>query len=114
MANLREPRITLPALRALALFLENHPEPLAGADIFNRTKMFSGTLYPVLARLEKAGWLVSDWEDIDPTLAGRPRRRLYRLTAVGYGRARSEFAKLEKEAGGFIMPGWATPKAGPA
>ena len=43
-----------------------------------------GNLYRVLERMEKAGWLVSAWES--PELATnerRPRRRLYRLTALG-------------------------------
>ena len=43
-----------------------------------------GTLYRALDRLEEAGLLASRWED--PLIAadeGRPRRRLYRLTAAG-------------------------------
>lgn len=41
-----------------------------------------GTLYRALGRLEKAGALLSHWED--PRLAeGRPRRRLYSVTADG-------------------------------
>jgi PadR family transcriptional regulator PadR len=43
-----------------------------------------GTLYRALDRLEEAGLLASRWED--PLIAadeGRPRRRLYRLTASG-------------------------------
>ncbi|MEX0799857.1 MAG: helix-turn-helix transcriptional regulator [Dehalococcoidia bacterium] len=43
-----------------------------------------GTLYRALDRMEKAGLLESEWED--PMLAageGRPRRRLYRVTAAG-------------------------------
>jgi PadR family transcriptional regulator PadR len=43
-----------------------------------------GTLYRALSRLEKAGFLTSQWEDIS-SLAGesRPRRRLYRITEAG-------------------------------
>ncbi|MGH2703708.1 MAG: PadR family transcriptional regulator [Actinomycetota bacterium] len=43
-----------------------------------------GTLYKALDRLEQAGLLVSHWED-PPVAAAelRPRRRLYRLTALG-------------------------------
>ena len=41
--------------------------------------MGSGTLYPLLARLEAAGWFTSEWEDVDPSEVGRPRRRLYKL-----------------------------------
>ncbi len=43
-----------------------------------------GTLYRALDRLEEAGLLASRWED--PLIAadqGRPRRRLYQLTAAG-------------------------------
>lgn len=40
----------------------------------------SGTIYPVLAKLEKAGWLESRW---DESAKGRQRRRLYRLTGLG-------------------------------
>jgi len=43
-----------------------------------------GTLYRALDRLERAGYLEREWED--PMIAaaeGRPRRRLYRITATG-------------------------------
>lgn len=43
-----------------------------------------GTLYKALDRLERAGVLTSRWED--PTYAAeaaRPRRRFYRMTAIG-------------------------------
>jgi len=40
-----------------------------------------GTLYKALARLEEMGLLDSRWEDDPPD--GRPRRRLYQLTAAG-------------------------------
>jgi DNA-binding PadR family transcriptional regulator len=43
-----------------------------------------GTLYKALARLDEAGLLEDQWEDADAALvAGRPRRRLYRLTGAG-------------------------------
>ena len=43
-----------------------------------------GTLYKALDRLETAGLLESSWEDPDRAAAeGRPRRRLYRVTAAG-------------------------------
>ena len=41
----------------------------------------SGTIYPVLDRLMKAGWISDRWEDSPPS--DRPRRRLYELTATG-------------------------------
>lgn len=43
-----------------------------------------GTLYKALARLERTGLVASRWEDADIALAaGRPRRRLYAVTADG-------------------------------
>jgi PadR family transcriptional regulator, regulatory protein PadR len=45
-----------------------------------------GTLYKALERLERAGYLESRWEDPHAAAsAGRPRRRFYRVTAVGEG-----------------------------
>lgn len=40
-----------------------------------------GTLYKALGRLEEMGLLISRWEEAPPE--GRPRRRLYELTAAG-------------------------------
>ena len=43
-----------------------------------------GTLYKALDRLEKRGFLASHWEDADIAVdEGRPRRRLYTVTAAG-------------------------------
>lgn len=43
-----------------------------------------GTLYKALDRLERAGLLSSHWEDPDVAAEeGRPRRRLYTVTANG-------------------------------
>ncbi|MBC7723451.1 MAG: helix-turn-helix transcriptional regulator [Burkholderiaceae bacterium] len=49
-----------------------------------------GTVYPLLDRLERAGWVRSEWED-DPARTG-PRRRLYELTAGGALAARAAVA----------------------
>jgi len=58
-------------------------DELSGAEIGKRTKLASGTLYPILFRLEEVGWLQSQWEVEDPAVLGRPRRRFYRMTAEG-------------------------------
>lgn len=52
-----------------------------GYDLARATGLKSGTLYPILARLASRGLLESVWEQAPPE--GRPRRHLYRLTAVG-------------------------------
>lgn len=90
----RDVRMSLQTLHVLEAFLANPAEQLSGADVQKRTGLASGTLYPILLRLESAGWFVSRWESIDPASAGRPRRRLYRLTASGLARASEVFASL--------------------
>ncbi|MGK5682873.1 helix-turn-helix transcriptional regulator [Actinoplanes sp. URMC 104] len=47
----------------------------------SRSLTAHGTLYKALGRLEELGLLTSAWED--PPVEGRPRRRLYELTARG-------------------------------
>ncbi len=86
-SNLGDIRVTGPVLRVLTYFLECHPKPASGADIINDRRILSGTLYPLLDRLSVAGLLKSEWEDVDPSIVGRPRKRLYRLTADGVIRA---------------------------
>jgi len=86
--------MSLQTLQVLETFLENPAAQLCGADVQKRCRLASGTLYPILLRLESAGWFVSRWEAIDPASAGRPRRRLYRLTPGGLARASEVFASF--------------------
>ena len=90
----RDPRLSHQTLRVLRLFVEKPREGLAGSDIWKETRILSGTLYPILVRLEDAGWLKSWWEELDPSVAGRPRKRLYRLTGLGYNKARAALHDL--------------------
>lgn len=92
----RDVRMSLQTLRVLEAFLEDLTGALSGADLIKRCKLASGTLYPILLRLESAGWFVSRWESIDPASAGRPRRRLYRLTPTGVRRASEVFASFSR------------------
>jgi PadR family transcriptional regulator PadR len=86
--------MSLQTLRVLEAFLENPSDEWSGADVQKRSGLASGTLYPILLRLESAGWFVSRWESIDPVTAGRPRRRLYRLTPNGLARGSEVFASF--------------------
>jgi PadR family transcriptional regulator, regulatory protein PadR len=55
-----------------------------GFDIMDATYLPSGTVYPVLSRLEKSGLVQSRWEDQAVAQEdGRPARRYYRLTEDG-------------------------------
>lgn len=56
---------------------------VCGVDLRRLTGLSTGTLYPLLRRLEERAWMSSVWEEIDPVQEGRPRRRLYRLTEAG-------------------------------
>ncbi len=51
-----------------------------GYDLCRATGLKSGTLYPLLIRLEGQGHLEAQWL---PAENGRPPRHAYRLTATG-------------------------------
>lgn len=51
-----------------------------------------GGLYKALHRLETAGLVESAWEDVNPREAGRPKRRIYHLTAGGGVRFKRDLA----------------------
>jgi PadR family transcriptional regulator, regulatory protein PadR len=68
---------------------------LSGAQIARITGLASGTLYPLLLRLERAGCVESRWEADDPHALGRPRRRFYQVTPLGEKNARTEAQRLE-------------------
>ena len=65
----------------LAALLAAASEWHYGYDLSKETGLKSGTLYPILMRLETHGWLEARWEDAP--LAGKPPRHLYKLTAQG-------------------------------
>jgi PadR family transcriptional regulator, regulatory protein PadR len=88
-------RLTQPTLRVLRFLIDKPLEARSGAEIAKATSLGSGTLYPMLGRLEGAGWLSSEWERIDPREAGRPRRRFYKLTADGHKNAYRVLAELQ-------------------
>ena len=55
-----------------------------GFQIMEATGLPSGTVYPVLRRLEREGAVDSEWEDASEARdAGRRQRRVYRLTGSG-------------------------------
>jgi len=52
-----------------------------GYDLSKETGLKSGTLYPILMRLESQGWLEARWEEAPQS--GKPPRHLYQITALG-------------------------------
>jgi PadR family transcriptional regulator PadR len=56
-----------------------------GFEIMRAAHLPSGTVYPLLRRLEAAGLLASRWEDLDEARGeGRPLRRYYEPTPAGH------------------------------
>src|ERR1700712_1208923 len=92
-----KPRMTLSTQAVLGAFLQEPTRDQYGLQICATTGLASGTLHPILARLEHLGWIESDWEDIDPQKEGRPRRRYYHLTADGLASARTAVAEAPAE-----------------
>jgi DNA-binding PadR family transcriptional regulator len=67
--------------------------PHYGYDLMKAAKLASGTLYPMLARLQQDGLVDSEWEAPRDDAGGRPPRKYYRLTAEGLRVARLELAQ---------------------
>ena len=65
-----------------------------GYDLCRKAGIKSGTLYPLLIRLEAQGYLEAEWQE--PAERGRPPRHAYRLTARGRQLA-DEHPPLESE-----------------
>jgi len=75
-------RMTIPLTRVLRVLLENPGQKMWGFDLGKKADLRSGTIYPLLARLEDAGWVTTEWEEIKKS-EGRPPRRYYQMTEVG-------------------------------
>jgi DNA-binding PadR family transcriptional regulator len=95
----QEPRLTQQTLKVLGALVSGRVRELSGAEIAKLTDLPSGTLYPILYRLEQFGWATSNWEVGDPVSLGRPRRRYYKVTAEGAKRVREIVRELTPTTG---------------
>lgn len=86
--------LSTPFVVVLAYFLESPSRLRYGLEISRDTGVRPNRMYPLLARLEADGWLESGWEDVDPHAAGRPARRLYRMTQRGSAEAWNELGPI--------------------
>jgi len=92
-------RITPATIDVLSV-LDSSGEAVWGMLVIKSSGRPAGSVYPILERLEQAGWVTSAWED-DPERVG-PRRRFYELTSDGASAARSaigEFARKHAQPG---------------
>ena len=92
------PRMTIPTQLVLRALLEDPARELYGVEIGSAAGLPSGTVHPILARLESLRWVESRWEDIDTRVEGRPARRYYRLTASGVESVRAALARAYQPA----------------
>lgn len=84
-------KMTAPLERVLRAFLEDPVAPRYGYDLMKAAGLKSGTLYPMLGRLEDDRLVTSAWET--PQQDGQRPRKYYQLTAEGIQIARVEIAQ---------------------
>jgi DNA-binding PadR family transcriptional regulator len=90
------PRMTLQTQLVLGELMADPARRIHGFELCAATGLPSGTVYPILLRLERLGWLKSEWEEPDVHVpAGRPRRRYYRLSEDGAASARTALRAAE-------------------
>ena len=84
-------RITEATVAVLEV-LSRSDESSWGLQIIKSSGKPAGSVYPILERLEKAGWVTSFWED--STERSGPRRRYYELTEGGATAAAAAIQKV--------------------
>lgn len=114
--------MTMPTLTVLRLMVDDPTHDYYGWELCQDAGLPSGTVYPILARLEEAGWLTSAKEMLDGAHQPQRRhprrpRRFYRLTSDGAERARDALAEAQqalrskvnlRPVPGFLQPGGTT------
>ena len=91
-------KLTGPLERVLRVLTADPSAQHYGYDLMKAARLPSGTLYPMLARLEQEGLVQSEWEAQREDAGGRPPRKYYRLTAEGVRVARLELAYASAQA----------------
>lgn len=74
-------RVTQTTAKVLDALLKSKNSAIWGLEIVRQTGLKSGTVYPILDRLERLGWLTSSWESANERKGAR--RRTYVLTGDG-------------------------------
>src|ERR1039458_6452106 len=94
MMKAKGPGMPLPRQLGLRALRADPGQEMYGLQICTEAGLPSGTIHPILARLEGLDWLESRWEDSAAAHAeGRPRRRYYQLTTDGAELARAALAR---------------------
>ncbi len=85
-------------------FLSAPGDETYGFALAEATGLPSGTIYPILRRLEDEGLIKSRWAEVDSG-PQRRRRRYYALTGEGR-RAAHRATAAQREALRLLAPGW--------
>lgn len=96
MEPIQDIELTPKMADVLKVFLEDPPAPRYGLELMRLTGQPSGSLYPIMAKLERAGYLSGEREQIDPHETGRPARRFYKITGAAIPVARCQLAELSE------------------
>ncbi|QQC88183.1 PadR family transcriptional regulator [Streptomyces alfalfae] len=104
---MEQKHLTPAAVRIIQAFLVDPTHRFYATELMETARIGSGSLYPALARMEKAGWVVSQSEDIDPREKGRPARHYYSMTGEGVREAHIALVNLsESVLPPASSPGW--------
>lgn len=100
MVNVR--RDMVQGLVRLRILHAANAGPISGVELSDELarvghKISPGTLYPLLHKMEKAGWIKS----IGKTVRGK-RRRYYRLTRKGHGQLSKALSEVQRFLNGIL------------
>ncbi|MEU6102764.1 PadR family transcriptional regulator [Streptomyces flaveolus] len=95
-------RVTDATMDVMEVLLSGDDE-LYGLKIAKTTGRPSGSVVPILMRLEGCGWVLSEWEQA-PDVRG-PRRRFYRIHPDHLSEARTLVAERRQRAARSFISG---------
>lgn len=99
---MEELRVNINLLRVLRVLFEHLDAEHYALDLSKTAGVNIGTIYALIARLERHDIVKSALEDVDPQVVGRPPRRYYRLTGEGIRYAERT---LREQLAPFGLPG---------
>lgn len=96
-------RLTQVVMDVLDILTSSLPDdPAWGLQLCELTGYGTGTVYPALNRLMKAGWISDFWEDPQPE--DRPKRRFYEITSTGREQYADALREREQRRAGWLRP----------
>ena len=89
--------MTLTTQLVLRALLADPGREMYGREIMQAASLATGTVYPILARLQAEGWISVREETIDKRAEGRPARRYYKLTESGIENVAAAMARASSQ-----------------